>query len=508
MKRLVWIFGVFMVLSATYAVVLALNWPFTKAVMIGTLEKRSLRTVTIGRFRNTYFPPGCVAEEIRFLRIKHPDKAALLTIDKLVVRDSFLRLVLAQRRLQSVQVVGLHLMVPAREPTGEPSPVMPLTHSDAGDAVTIGEISADGAVVEFLASQPKQAPFRLLIKKLSLYDVGSNNPVAYKTEIENTLPPGLIRSSGKWGPWDPAHPETTPVDGSYTYENADLSKVPGISGTMTAKGQFQGTLGRIATTGQANVARFQVTGSSHAQDLRTDFDAAVDATKGDVTLNRVLATFNRTMLAVRGSVTQKSADLHVSSAGRARVEDVLGMFTSTNGAEPLSGNVRLQGRIQLPAGDATFLERLAMTGTFGVDDGLFANQTTERELAKLSVSAVKGDREEDRENPQTVLSDVKGEVTATKGVANFERLEFSVPGADAKVGGTFSLKNYQCNMRGVLMTKGDIADTETGVKSVLLKVMTPLFRKKHHERMVPFKISGPYGKATVSLDLFDKSNGR
>ena len=504
LRRLRGISVLFLGLLVAYGAILTLNWPFTKAAVIETLQKRSLRTVTIGQFRNTYFPPGCVATDIRFLRIKHPDQTALLTIDKLVIKDGFLRLLLGQKRLDSVKVIGLHLRVPAKEPAGEPSPVMPLTHSDAANPVTIGEILADGAVLEFLAGQPEETPFRLTIEKLSLYEVGSDQPVAYKTEIENTLPTGLIRSSGRWGPWDPAHPETTPVDGDYTYENADLSKLPGVCGTMTANGHFHGTLGRIATTGQANVARFQVKGSSHTQDVKTDFDAAVDATKGDVTLNRVLATFNKTALTIRGSVIQKNADLSVSSAGRARVEDLLGLFTSSNGAEPLSGNVRLQGRIELPAGEAAFLERLAMTGRFGVDDSLFANKTTERELAKLSVSAVKGDKEEDRENPQTVLSNVTGQVTATKGVAHFENLGFSVPGADAKLEGTFSLENYQCNMRGVLTTNGDIADTETGVKSVLLKVMTPFFRKKKHERMVPFKISGPYGKATVSLDLFDK----
>ena len=76
---------------AIYLGILVVNWPFTETDLVQTLQARSLRTVTIEHFHRTYFPPGCVADGIRFLRIKHPDKPALLTIKKLVVEDNIRR---------------------------------------------------------------------------------------------------------------------------------------------------------------------------------------------------------------------------------------------------------------------------------------------------------------------------------------------------------------------------------------------------------------------------------
>jgi hypothetical protein len=125
-------------------------------------------------------------------------------------------------------------------------------------------------------------------------------------------------------------------------------------------------------------------------------------------------------------------------------------------------------------------------------------------MAKLSVSAIRGDKEEDRENPQTVLLNVKGSLEAARGTARVDQLSFDVPGAHAKLSGTFSLTGYQSNLHGVLMTGGDVADATTGIKSVFLKALTPFFRHHKHDKIVPFKVTGPLGKTTVSLDLGSK----
>src|SRR5947209_2130031 len=53
---------------------LILNWPFTKQAVIDALQQSSVKYVTIGHFYRTYFPPGCVSEDIRFLDGKGKDK--------------------------------------------------------------------------------------------------------------------------------------------------------------------------------------------------------------------------------------------------------------------------------------------------------------------------------------------------------------------------------------------------------------------------------------------------
>jgi hypothetical protein len=68
-----WLLGALIglaVLAFVSISLLALNWPFTKQAVIDALQESSVRSVTIDRFYRTYWPPGCVAEGISFLRRK------------------------------------------------------------------------------------------------------------------------------------------------------------------------------------------------------------------------------------------------------------------------------------------------------------------------------------------------------------------------------------------------------------------------------------------------------
>jgi hypothetical protein len=96
---------------------------------------------------------------------------------------------------------------------------------------------------------------------------------------------------------------------------------------------------------------------------------------------------------------------------------------------------------------------------------------------------------------------LKGDVVATQGVARFDQLAFTVPGARATMHGTFNLLNYSTDMKGTLATTGEISDVTSGVKSLFLKALTPFLKHKKRAKILPFKITGPYGKVAVSLDL-------
>src|ERR1039457_3310794 len=75
-----------MALAGGALLLLALYWPFTERGLIDVLQQRTVRSVTIGSFRVTYLPPGCVAEQICFLHRKHKEKPPLITSKKIVVR--------------------------------------------------------------------------------------------------------------------------------------------------------------------------------------------------------------------------------------------------------------------------------------------------------------------------------------------------------------------------------------------------------------------------------------
>ena len=167
------------------------------------------------------------------------------------------------------------------------------------------------------------------------------------------------------------------------------------------------------------------------------------------------------------------------------------------------GNANLQLHVAIPAERTSFLTALTANGSFGIVDGKFADKDTEQSLTRLSESATKGkpNPPADVADDTLVLSDLKGQVTARDGIAHLSHINFQMPGADATLDGTFNLLNYRTDMRGTLITKGDISTTETGFKSFLLKALTPFLKRENHAKVVPFIVAGPYGSVHISLDL-------
>ena len=117
----------------------------------------------------------------------------------------------------------------------------------------------------------------------------------------NPKPVGEIHSTGHFGPWQD-EPRDTPVDGGFSFTQADLGTIKGISGTLSSSGTYRGRLGEIGVTGTTDTPNFALDVSEHPMDLKTVFDATVDGTTGDTRLNSVRASFLETVLQVSGMV--------------------------------------------------------------------------------------------------------------------------------------------------------------------------------------------------------------
>lgn len=494
-----WIAVAIGALLAIYIAVIAMNWPFTEQAVIDALQNRSLRTVTIGHFYRTYFPPGCTAEDIRFLHRQHKEKAPLITVNRLVLVTSYGKILTLRKRLSLVRVIEMHVTVPPTEP-GQRNPVMPLTYSDSGPAIEIDKIIADGAILDFLPKTGKK-PYRLVIDKLRLDGVGNNVPISYKALISNQTPPGKIRSTGAFGTWNPKDPGSTPLHGTYIFENANLAAFGGISGTLFSSGNFKGTLRDVRVAGTANVPDFKVHDTSHERQLAVSYQATVDGMKGDVALNEVTARFDQTIAQFKGSIAAtgntpgKTASIDMWT-NRGRVEDVLKLFISDKTA-PMNGGFTFAGHFDIPPGPEPLLRRLKMSGDFGVAAGKFANGETEGDLTRLSDSSKTPAEQPDG----NVLSNLKGHGAATNGTATLSNVTFGIPGAKAWIHGTYGLIDYKIDLHGMLLTTGDPSRATTGFKSLMVKVITPFFKKKHAARLVPFKITGTYSNVNVGLDV-------
>src|SRR5216684_5805722 len=78
------------------------NWPFTQQALTKVLEDRFARRVEIHGFHSTFFPPGCVAEQVEFLHRFHKERPPLITVRKLIIEASYAGLFSSHKSIAEV----------------------------------------------------------------------------------------------------------------------------------------------------------------------------------------------------------------------------------------------------------------------------------------------------------------------------------------------------------------------------------------------------------------------
>jgi hypothetical protein len=110
---------------------------------------------------------------------------------------------------------GLHVKVSALGTGGSSA-------STQASTVRVGEIVADGAVLELTRSDDKP-PLKFEIRSLTVRSFGPNSTWSYRVNMQNAEPPGDIISDGQFGPLNLEDLGTIPFSGSYKFQNANLS---------------------------------------------------------------------------------------------------------------------------------------------------------------------------------------------------------------------------------------------------------------------------------------------
>jgi hypothetical protein len=235
--------------------------------------------------------------------------------------------------------------------------------------------------------------------------------------------------------------------------------------------------------------------------LKTKFHAIVDGTKGDTLLQPVVATFGKTTINCEGAVIKKkglggkSVILNVRVRD-GRIEDIL-KFVVT-GKAPVVGAIRFTSKMELPPGDVDVIKKLRLSGGFGVDDARFTTSTVQEKIEDLSYKS-RGKLDEE-EQDERVVSDLKGDFVIGNGTASFSKLAFMVPGAAVNLEGTYDMVNTNIDFEGTLRMQAKLSQTQKGVKSLLLKVVDPFFRKEG-TTVLPIKVSGTRDNPKFGLRL-------
>jgi hypothetical protein len=495
------------VVVAISGILLSRNWPFTEQAVKQALQDRFARQVEIRSFRMTYLPVGCVVDGVSFLHRNRKDLPPLITVKSLIIHGSYAGLLGIHKRVPSIQVVGLHVLVPPKRSDGRSSNLMPLTASTSGKQLGIGTLTTDDALLEFISPRPGKESLKMPIHRLTLDHVGESESIGFHAAFLNTEPPGEIRSEGQIGPWDENDPGSTRVSGSYSYENVNLGVFEGVGGTLSSRGKFSGTFGHLDAEGQTDVPNFHVSTSSHTVHLTSEFQAIVDAMNGDVFLENVRSRFRRTIIVSKGAVSGhpgqngKSVALDMTVKD-GRIEDLLYLFTEDKNPS-ITGSVSLRAKVEVPPGPPGFLTKLSLVGDVGIGSGRFTNPTIQTPVNRLTESARGETKRQEAEDPETVLSNLRGQVSVKNGVATLLNTSFTAPGTRAEIGGTYNLLTKMVDLRGILHTNGKLSDTTTGFKAIVLKGLSP-FLKKRNVTIVPFTITGTSSQPAFALDLDGK----
>ncbi|HWF03448.1 MAG TPA: AsmA-like C-terminal region-containing protein, partial [Candidatus Angelobacter sp.] len=274
------------------------------------------------------------------------------------------------------------------------------------------------------------------------------------------------------------------------------------------RGEFSGTLDRLNIAGNTDTPQFEVTASGHRFHLTTQFRGSVDLKTGDVLLPAFQARFGNTNLIAQARVagSPKTVALDVSQ-GTGQIQDLVLLFSNAQ-RSPVTGPIAFHTQTSLPPEHRPFKERVQLTGTFSSDPVKFTSANTQKNVDQLSEraegkkdKAKDYDQDDDTDGFERVLTKLTGQVRLVNGIATFSRVSFSVPGAHARMNGTYSLLNTRINLHGDMRMEATVSQATTGKKSFFLKVLDPFFKKKHAGAQVPITMTGLYGQTHFGVGL-------
>jgi len=498
----------FLVVAVIGIYFVSANWPYRYRKIKPMLEEALGSQVQVTSYHRIYFPnPGFVATGLTLRRKSALSLPPLGHAEMMLVQGRWSDLLLLRKRLQNVELRGLHIVVPPLGSQANHANFPPGSSSDfTGPDTAIEMFKIRNSILEIMRNNGKRLIFP--VTELDLTHFEKNKAMNYALDMENPIPSGRIESRGTFGPLNAKQIASTPVSGMFTFTSINLHDVGNISGTMSAKGEFRGPLGALEAHGDSITPNFAVDGGRPTR-VAGSIQCTVNGTTGELVIHDIEAHTGATTIhaagTIQGSPKATNLDIEVKSG---RAEDVMRPFLGHE--VPITGSVWLHSHAYLqPGGQGLgFLQRLHITGAFDVPRERVTDQKTEKSLTDFSHRA-QGDKDPDEKAGDTLshadaLSSLKGPARIEDGVASSPHLMFQVAGAQADLSGTFNFHNKLVHLVGDLRMKSDISHTASGFKSFLLKPLAPFFKKKHAGALIPIAVTGGPGNYHVTQNLDHK----
>lgn len=490
---------------ATAVGLISANWPYRHRKIAPMLEDVLASQVTFTGYHRIYFPnPGFVATGITMRRKSAPNLPPLGHVDTMVVEGRWSDLFLLRRRVQLLDVTGLHIIVPALGSKENRQEFPPGSSSDfSGPDTLIERLMIHSSQLDIM--EPHGKPLIFPIKQIEMMNLHKGEAMTYAIDMQNAYPSGHILARGKMGPIQGKTFSATPISGDFAIAQMNLHDVGEISGKLDVRGRFKGTLQAMEVETNAETKDFAVRDGKPTP-VAGAMRCTLYAENADMAIHSIVLHVGESTIEARGTIkgSPKATNLDIR-VDRGRVEDVMRPFLHRE--VPITGPVSLKAHAYLGPPGVGFVARLRLNGGFFIPAEKLTDKEVEKNLSDFSRRARgkqkpnDGNKTKDESGSTDVVSSLAGPAKIENGVASTSRLTFRVPGAQATLAGTYRLHNDEAHLTGDLKMDTDISHTASGFKSFLLKPLAPFFKKKNKGADVPIAVTGTPGHYHVQQNI-------
>jgi hypothetical protein len=464
----------------------------TRHELVRIIESRLDATVELESVSMSIFPRLAIeGRGLTLIRARDEHRLPFARVDRFHASGSFLRLL--RHSIALVEIDGFQFDVvrgPKPQEGGLPT---------ARD-LRVDEIRATHGLLRIVPDDPKKLPLDFDLETVTFRDFSFDHAGHYDAQLTNPKPLGVIRASGSFGPWNTYVPRSTPLAGDFEFADARLDTIKGIGGTLNSAGSFEGVLERITVKGTTTTPDFQLDIARQPLTLDTRFVAVVDGTSGDTYLETVDATLGRSHIVAKGSIAgapgAKGRTVSLNTRADGRFEDFLRLAVKAQ-KPMMRGGIGLTTTLVIPPGDIDVVQKIQLKGSFTITRGKFTSDTVQDKIDELSRRG-RGEPENDQVN--NVTADFGGDFALRSARLDLPKFQFDVEGARVALGGNYQLPNQQLDFEGSLILDAPLSKTTTGFKSLLLKLVDPLFRKDGAGAVLPISVSGTVDQPSFGLD--------
>ncbi len=491
-----WIAFAVLALALTGVDLMFYFWPFRYREVHPLLEKTFQSRVDVTRYHRTYFPhPGFVADGVTLYRHGDTRIPPLATMERMEVVGTWTNLLFHPHELYEIRLQGLHVRIPPKGTAARGMDFNGGMNPKSQQKMVIETIVANCSTVDLL--RPGRPPLRFGIETLQIHNVRKNEPFQFFAKVAIPGPQGIVEANGSIGPLKSGDYGATPLNGTYSLANANLSLVDGVAGHAAASGHYNGTLAALNVAGRVSIPDFRA-GQAHTVRIDGVYQVTVNGKTRDVQIHQAMVKTAGNTITASGSVAGSPKTVDVTFSGQnCRVAPLLDMVEESTPA--VDGLVSFAARAQFRQGKARFLQRLRLEGDASVEELRFAQGGTQGKVDAFSARVRKSGEDDPPGDAVTVSA--QSDTRFADGVAYFPDIAVALPGARVQLHGTFNLLNTRIDLTGKAELDKTVSHAVTGWKSVLLMPLDPFFKHGKAGAVVSVAVTGTAAHPKVGQDV-------